>query len=339
MKLKNKLFLVAFVLAFTFLNAQVQTHKYLSVSGTQLVNSSNEPVVLRGMSFGWHSMWPRFYNEKAVKWLKKDFNCNVVRAAMGVELGEYSYLKDPKFSKEKIEAVIKGAIKSDIYVIVDWHSHNINLKEAKEFFAEISKKYSKYPNIIYEIFNEPDHESWAEVKAYSEEVIKVIRENDPKNIILVGSPHWDQDVDLAAADPILGYTNIMYTMHFYAATHGKELRDKTDAAINKGLPIFVSESAGMEATGDGPLDLKAWQEYIDWMEARKLSWITWSVSDKDETCSILKKSAKSTGKWKMEDLKESGIIARQYFKKYNKWEFSRYIPVHKQTYLFSSDKK
>lgn len=339
MKLKNKLFLVAFVLAFTFLNAQVQTHKYLSVSGTQLVNSSKEPVVLRGMSFGWHSMWPRFYNEKAVKWLKKDFNCNVVRAAMGVELGEYSYLKDPKFSKEKIEAVIKGAIKSDIYVIVDWHSHNINLKEAKEFFAEISKKYSKYPNIIYEIFNEPDHESWAEVKAYSEEVIKVIRENDPKNIILVGSPHWDQDVDLAAADPILGYTNIMYTMHFYAATHGKELRDKTDAAINKGLPIFVSESAGMEATGDGPLDLKAWQEYIDWMEARKLSWITWSVSDKDETCSILKKSAKSTGKWKMEDLKESGIIARQYFKKYNTWEFSRYIPVHKQTYLFSSDKK
>ena len=339
MKLKNKLFLVAFVLVFTFLNAQVQTHKYLSVSGTQLVNSSNEPVVLRGMSFGWHSMWPRFYNEKAVQWLKKDFNCNVVRAAMGVELGEYSYLKDPKFSKEKIEAVIKGAIKSDIYVIVDWHSHNINLKEAKEFFAEISKKYSEYPNIIYEIFNEPDHESWAEVKAYSEEVIKVIRENDPKNIILVGSPHWDQDVDLAAADPILGYTNIMYTMHFYAATHGKELRDKTDAAINKGLPIFVSESAGMEATGDGPLDLKAWQEYIDWMEARKLSWITWSVSDKDETCSILKKSAKSTGKWKMEDLKESGIIARQYFKKYNTWEFSRYIPVHKQTYLFSSDKK
>jgi len=339
MKLKNKLFIVAFVLAFTFLNAQVQTHKYLSISGTQLVNSSNEPVVLRGMSFGWHSMWPRFYNEKAVQWLKKDFNCNVVRAAMGVELGAYSYLKDPKFSKEKIEAVIKGAIKSDIYVIVDWHSHNINLKEAKEFFAEISKKYSKYPNIIYEIFNEPDHESWAEVKAYSEEVIKVIRENDPKNIILVGSPHWDQDVDLAAADPILGYTNIMYTMHFYAATHGKELRDKTDAAINKGLPIFVSESAGMEATGDGPLDLKAWQEYIDWMEARKLSWITWSVSDKDETCSILKKSAKSTGKWKMEDLKESGIIARQYFKKYNTWEFSRYIPVHKQTYLFSSDKK
>lgn len=321
MKAKTYFFSLTLLLMFFISNAQfVKHHGQLGVSGTQLVDKNNNPIVLRGMSFGWHSMWPRFYNEKAVSWLKKDFNCNVVRAAMGIELGEYSYMKDPKFSKEKIEAVIKGAIKADIYVIVDWHSHNINLNEAKGFFAEISKKYSKYPNIIYEIFNEPDHESWAEVKAYSEEIIKVIRENDPKNIILVGSPHWDQDVDLAAADPILGYHNIMYTMHFYAATHGKDLRDKTDKAIQSGLPVFISESAGMEASGDGPLDLKAWQEYVDWMEARKLSWITWSVSDKDETCSILKKSAKSEGNWKEEDLKESGIKVREFLRKYNTQE-------------------
>ncbi|ABQ07945.1 glycoside hydrolase family 5 protein [Flavobacterium johnsoniae] len=320
-KLKKNLITAALLLICCFSQAQfVKEHGQLSVLGIQLVDQNNQPIVLRGLSFGWHSMWPRFYNEKAVSWLKKDFKCNVVRAAMGIELGEYSYIKDPKFSKEKIEAVVNGAIKSDIYVIIDWHSHNINLKEAKEFFAEMSKKYAKYPNIIYEIFNEPDYETWWEVKTYSEEVIRVIRENDPNNIILVGSPHWDQDVDLPAEDPILGYNNIMYTMHFYAATHGKDLRDKTDEAIKRGLPIFISESAGMEASGDGPLNVKAWQEYIDWMEAKKLSWITWSVSDKDETCSILKKSAKSEGKWKDEDLKESGIEVREFLRKYNNQE-------------------
>lgn len=303
---------------FCFANAQfVKNHGQLSVQGTQSVDKNNSPIVLRGMSFGWHSMWPRFYNEKAVNWLKKDFNCNVVRAAMGIELGDMSYINEPRFSKDKIEAVINGAIKSDIYVIIDWHSHNINLNEAVAFFAEISKKYSKYSNIIYEIFNEPDYETWPEIKAYAEEVIKVIRENDPKNIILIGSPHWDQDVNLPAADPIIGYDNLMYTMHFYAATHGKELRDRTDEAIKNGLPIFISESAGMEATGDGPLDRKAWQEYIDWMESRKLSWITWSVSDKEETCSILQKSASSEGNWREKDLKESGILVRQFLRKYN----------------------
>ena len=73
----------------------------------------------------------------------------------------------------------------------------------------------------------------------------------------------------------------------------------------------------MEATGDGPLNVKAWKEYIDWMEERKISWITWSVSDKDETCSILNKSASSKGNWKDEDLKESGLKIREFLRKYN----------------------
>lgn len=295
----------------------VSNHGQLSVKGTQLVDKNGQKVMLRGLSYGWHSLWPRFYNEQSVAWLKDDFNCNVVRAAMGIEVGERCYKKDPTFSKEKMYAVIDGAIKANIYVIVDWHSHNVNLPEAKAFFDEVSKKYGKQPNVIYELFNEPDQESWGEVKAYAEEVIKTIRKNDPDNVILVGSPHWDQDVNLPAADPIKGQQNLMYTMHFYAATHKKALRDRTDEALKSGLPIFISESAGMEASGDGPLDYVAWQEYIDWIEARGLSWITWSVSDKDETCSILKKTASSTGPWKNEDLKESGLKVREYLRKYN----------------------
>ncbi len=310
--------IVLFLLCSIFSNAQfVKKHGQLKVVGTQLVDQNNEPIMLRGMSYGWHSLWPRFYNKESVKWLKNDFKCNVVRAAMGIELGDSSYMKQPEFSKKKIKAIIDGAIKNDIYVIVDWHSHNINLKEAKLFFDEISKEYAGSPNVIYEIFNEPDDETWEEVKAYSEEIIKVIRKNDAKNIILVGCPRWDQDIHLPAANPIKGFDNLMYTVHFYAATHEKWLRDRTDDAIKSGLAIFVSESAGMEATGDGPLNMKAWQEYIDWMEERKISWITWSVSDKDETCSILNKSASSKGNWKDEDMKESGLKVREFLKKYN----------------------
>ncbi len=317
-KIEFKISLILFSLNCIVSNAQfVKEHGQLHVKGTQLVDKNENAIVLRGMSFGWHSMWPRFYNEEAVNWLKTDFKCTVVRAAMGVEAGQHSYFKKPKFSIEKIEAVINGAIKSDIYVVIDWHSHSINLEESKIFFDKMSKKYGKHPNIIYEIFNEPVHQTWAEVKAYSEEIIKVIRKNDPDNIILVGSPHWDQDIDIAAKDPIKGYDNLMYTMHFYAATHKKDLRDKTEIALNLGLPIFVSECAGMEATGDGNLDMESWTEYIEWMESRKISWITWSVSDKDETCSILKKSASSYGNWKESDLKTSGIAVRDFLRKYN----------------------
>jgi endoglucanase len=297
--------------------AQVRQHGQLKVSGVQLVDGHDQPVVLRGMSFGWHCLWPRFYNEGTVQWLKKDWQATVVRAALGVELGNDSYLKRPEWSEQKIRAVVDAAIKEDLYVIIDWHSHNINLEEAKAFFGRMASDYGKYPNVIYEIFNEPDEESWEEVKKYSAEIIETIRAKDPDNIILVGSPHWDQDVHIVADDPLKGFSNLMYTLHFYAATHKKELRDRGDYAISKGIPLFISESAGMTASGDGALDPEEWQRWIDWAEKNKISWITWSVSDKDETCSVLLPSASSKGKWKEKDLKESGKRTRALLKRYN----------------------
>lgn len=281
----------------------------LQVKGTQLVNEHGDAFVLRGVSFGWHIWWPRFYNQQTVAWLASDWKCNVVRAAIGVG-PDNSYLQNPDFAIEKLTNVIEGAIKEGIYVIVDFHSHDIHSNEAKAFFTHVAQKYGKHPNIIYEIFNEPDNESWEEVKAYSEDLIKTIRAIDPNNIILVGSPHWCQDIHLVAEDPILGQTNIMYTMHFYAGTHKKWLRDRTDAAIAKGIPVFVSECAGMEATGDGPIDHAEWKAYLDWMEQRKLSWIVWSIADKNETCSMLLPEAESTGNWSLGSMKEWGKISR-----------------------------
>ncbi len=305
--------IVTFLLfACSFANAQpVQQHGQLHVAGTQLTDEKNNAVVLRGMSYGWHNLWPRFYNTESVAWLYKDWGCTVVRAAMGIELNDSGYLKNPQFSTSKIEAIVEGAIKQGIYVIIDWHSHNIQTAAAKDFFAKMSARYGKYPNIIYEVYNEPDYESSPEVKAYTTEVIKAIRAADPDNIILVGNPHWDQDIHLVAADPLTGFSNIMYTVHYYAATHTQWLRDRCDAALNKGIPIFISESAGMEASGDGPLNTDEWNKWIDWCENRKISWITWSVSDKNETCSVLQKTASAEGAWKESDLKESGSIIRK----------------------------
>jgi endoglucanase len=175
----------------------------------------------------------------------------------------------------------------------------------------MAEKYGKYPNVIYEIFNEPVKDSWDTVKDYSIQVIKAIREKDPDNIILVGCPHWDQDIHIVADDPIKGFDNLMYTVHFYAATHKQQLRDRSDYALKKGIPIFVSECAGMEASGNGPIDYESWNTWIDWMEANKISWVTWSIADKNETCSMMQTTASDNGNWKESDLKESGIKTRE----------------------------
>jgi endoglucanase len=295
----------------------VELNGKLSVQGTHMVNESGDTVVLRGVSFGWHNFHPRFYTDSAVETLVSDWKCNVVRASMGVG-PDRSYLQEPEFGIESVTTVVDAAIKYGVYAIIDFHSHKIHLNEAKTFFTQMAEKYKGVPNVIYEIYNEPDDTyGWKEVKDYSVEVISTIRAIDSTNIILIGSPRWDQEIQLAAADRIEGFSNLMYTMHFYAGTHKQWLRDRTDSVMAAGLPIFVSECAGMEATGDGPIDYKEWPAFLNWMEAKKISWVVWSLSDKSETCSMLTKDASSKGRGPDEVIIEWGLISRTAIRKGN----------------------
>jgi len=289
---------------------QVSKHGQLKVQGVHLVDKNNQPVVLRGVSFGWSNWYGKFYTGQTIDWLVSDWKCSVVRAAMGVE-PDGAYISNPQLQTELVTNVIEGAIKNDIYVIIDWHSHGIRTQEAVEFFKKMATKYGKYPNIIYEIFNEPVRQSWQEVDAYSETVIQAIRAIDKNNVILVGSTHWDQDIHLVADSPITGYSNLMYTLHFYAATHKDDLRKRADYALSKGLPLFVSECAAMEASGDGQLDKDSWNTWLDWMEKNQISWACWSLSSKNESCSMIKDdSVDPKGPWSGNDLKEWGTMVR-----------------------------
>lgn len=286
----------------------------LHVEGTELMNASGEKVQLRGVSLGWHNLWPRFYNEGAVHTLVHDWGAEVVRAAIGVEL-DGGYVD---FREEALESACKvadAAIKEGCYVIIDWHSHGLRLEEAKEFFTEMATRYKGVPNVIYELFNEPVEDSWEDLKAYHSELIELIHGIDPSEpVILVGCPHWDQDINLPADSPLEEFNNIMYTLHFYAGTHKEYLRERGDYALAKGLPIFVSECGGMSADGDGGLDGESFLEWKEWMDSRGISYAMWSLSDKLETCSMLVPFASSEGPWKEEYIKPWGRIVKEALK-------------------------
>lgn len=299
--------------------AQTPVKKYgqLQVRGSQLCDQNGQPVILRGVSLGWHNLWPRFYNKGAVDELTDKWHASVIRAAMGVKI-EDNYLENPSFALQCMTPVIEEAIKDGVYVIIDWHAHDMYTDKAAEFFGKMSAKYGKYPNVIYELFNEPVEDSWESLKQYATTVIKAIRANDPDNIILMGCPHWDQDIDKVAASPIEGVSNVMYTVHFYAATHKQYLRDRMQKAVEGGLPVFVSECAGMEASGDGPLNEEEYDKWVDLMERLKISWVNWSLSDKNETCSMLLPRAKADGNWTDDVIKPWGKLVRKTLLKYNK---------------------
>ena len=179
-----------FCMAQLYAASPVKQWGQLQVKGAQLCDQSGNPVVLRGVSLGWHNIWPRFYNKQAVKWLATDWHTSIIRAAMGIQI-EDNYLENPDFAMKCITQVVDAAIKNGTYVIIDWHAHKMHTEEAKTFFSKMAQKYGKYPNVLYELYNEPVEDKWEDLKVYAKTIITEIRKYDPDNIILMGCPHWD----------------------------------------------------------------------------------------------------------------------------------------------------
>ncbi len=300
----------------------VDLHGQLQVQGNQLINKDGVPPQLRGISLSW-SIWEgkKYYNPEVVDWLTKDFKINLLRASMGVQ-PDGGYLQNSKEHMRLMVNVIDQAIKNGIYVLIDWHDHNAeqHLEASKEFFSTMAQKYGGNPNIIYEIFNEPVHQSWQEVKNYSTEVIKIIRKYDSKNIIVIGSPRWDQEVDMAALDPIAGFDNLVYSFHFYSSDpgHQEQLRAKADLAIKRGIALFVTEWGVAQSNGNGEINHEKTNLWLDWLEKNRLSWAVWHITDKNESTAIIKPGTSPKGNWTEADLTECGTYVREQIRRLNK---------------------
>ena len=285
----------------------------LAVKGTQLVDEKGNPVQLRGISTHGLSWFPTFVNQDAFRQFRQEWNVNVMRLAMYTdENGGYCTDGNKEDLKNIIYRGVQYATEQDMYVIIDWHvlhdqNPNKYKEEAKDFFDGMSAKYKDNNNVIYEICNEPNGGvSWSEIKSYAEEVIPVIRKNAPNAVILVGTPNWSQRVDEAAKDPITGYENIMYTLHFYAATHKDDLRDTMTKAIADGLPIFVSEYGICDASGNGGLDKDSAQKWVDVMNANNVSYVCWALANKNESAALIKSTCSKNCQFTQDDLSPSG---------------------------------
>ncbi|MFC4212331.1 glycoside hydrolase family 5 protein [Pedobacter lithocola] len=324
--MKKISFLIVFLFSFNIGFAQninwVKRNGALKVVNGKILNSRNIPPQLRGISLSW-SVWQgkKYYNEDVVNWLQSDFNINLLRVSMAVQ-PDGGYLQNPAEQQELVDITVNTAIKKGLYVLIDWHDHNAHqhLAQSKEFFSKMAKRYAGKPNVIYEIFNEPERIDWQTVKDYAIQVIQEIRKYDTKNIIVVGSPHWDQDVDVAAKDPIKGFNNIAYSFHFYASepSHQEALMQRADVAIASKLPLFVTEWGVGEATGDGKFIVEKVDKWFAWMERNKLSSANWNLTDKNETTALLKPGASVDGKWSVDMLTPAGIYIRNQLKKLNK---------------------
>lgn len=325
-----------------FALSPVATHGTLKVSQGKIIGTKDKkPVQLAGMSLFW-SLWEgeKFYNKKVVNWLVLDWNITVIRAALGVGVfgGYDSDDANASAHVNRVKTIVDAAIANGIYVIVDYHAHNANtnINKAKTFFSQMAQEYGAFPNVIWEIWNEPDMEggtgpkgmdTWSDIKNYASEIIPVIRQHS-QNLIVVGTPSWSQAVDSAALKPIAD-SNVAYTLHFYAGTHKDSLREVAQGALDLGAPLFITEFGLTIADGgsDGKIDTVETKKWLDWADSNKISWVNWSIVDKGEASAALISGASVEGEWAEEALTESGKWIRNRLRARPAYEYTDIINI------------
>lgn len=288
----------------------------LKVSGTNLVSENGKKVQLKGVSTHGIAWFPQYVNKSCFKSFKK----------MGVNTIRLALYSDPGagFSTslyQKVDEGIQYASELGMYVIIDWHilsdgNPKTHQKQALKFFARFAKKYGSRNNILYEICNEPNgNVTWSrDIKPYANKVIKQIRKYDKKNVVIVGTPTWSQDVDVVAQSP-LKQKNVVYALHFYAATHTDWIRDKVKTAYKAGLPMLVSEFSICDASGNGGIDKKSATKWMKLLKQYQIGHVAWNVSNKNETSALIKASCQKTGGFTKSNLSKSGKWIAKWWKK------------------------
>ena len=292
-------------------NDYVSYNGNLSLEGNNIVNQYNEKIVLKGISSHGLQWFNYLITDENIKTLKS-WNTNVFRLAMYTKEGGYI---DNRSIYDDLIKDIDLVIENDMYVIVDWHilsdnNPNNYKSDAIEFFEKISSKYKNTPNIIYEICNEPNGgTSWSDVKSYADDVVKTIRKNS-NNIIIVGTPTWSQDVDSVINNKV-DDKNTMYALHFYSGTHKDNIREKAKKALDNNVPIFITEFGVSAADGNGGVYLDEADKWMEFIKNNNLSFVNWSLADKDESSALLKSNNKVVND---DSLSESGKYIKNIFK-------------------------
>lgn len=301
-------------------NTPVAINGQLHVCGTKLCNQFTSPIQLRGMSTHGIQWYNQCNTNASFDALANDWKADIVRLSLYVQ--EDGYETDPAGFRAKVDALVNMAVSRGMYVILDWHmltpgDPNYNTTRAKEYFAYMAQKHGAKPNIIYEIANEPNGVTWTQIKNYANQVIPVIRQYDPDGIIIVGTPAWSSlgisdggNAQEIVASPLSG-SNLMYTFHFYAASHLTEYRNELSWTADR-LPIFVTEWGTQESSGDGVNNFTSSQAYIDLMAQKKISWVNWNYSDDLRSGAVFKQGTCPNGPWTgTTPLKAAGVWVRE----------------------------
>lgn len=271
------------------------------VEANRFVDPAGRTVVFRGFSVAdpdrleRAGQWGPGLFEEARRW-----GANVVRLPVHPRTwrgrGAAAYL-------ELLDQGVEWARQEGLYLILDWHTignpitelmqdegYNTTRTETLRFWKAMAERYGDDPTVaFYELWNEPTRfngtlgrATWAQHKAFMEEIIYVIRAHDAVGIPLVAGFNWAYDLTAVGQDPI-DAPGVAYVTHPYPQKRPEpwERHWQEDwGFLAERYPVIATELGFMAAEGRGAhvpviADVDYGRRIVDFMEERGISWVAW----------------------------------------------------------------
>lgn len=267
--------------------------KALYINGSKILNIYDDEVKLRGIMFPDPAKL-RSRNKLSKNLFEnlilniKEAGANVIRVPVQPDYWD----SDKDYIWRNLSPIVEIAGKLGMYVIIDWHCignidtgkgngmpNNKNTKTMTyEFWESVSKYFSNTPNVIFEIFNEPQDIIANDWRENAIEIIKKIRDLDVNNLIIVGSPEFSSNLSWINENHIQS-NNILYSVHIFQS-HSCYKWDSLFGQVSNSYPILVTEWGYMDENrnqtkqsyliGD---EESFGKPFIEYLEKHNIGWI------------------------------------------------------------------
>lgn len=298
----------------------------LQVVGNEIRDEKGSRLILKGVNIldpasmvQYYKHWEPGYFRKIKEWGAK-----IIRIPVHYPAFKWFEEKEKGSYIRLLDQAVEWASREGIYSIIDFHSigwpptgewqntqwedpnwgqiYKFTTQELKDFWDKISKHFANDTRIaFFDLFNEPAKglpngsdtslQAWLEWRDLAEQLIDIVRKNDPNRIVLVGGLQFSYDIRYAKDYPVRR-EQVVYSVHIYpwSLMQGDWHADWDTAFGNysSSIPILVGEvgfdpnatDEGMKGTPEN-FGIPLIDQYL---APRNIGWLAWNFSPEWPPC-------------------------------------------------------
>lgn len=223
----------------------------LKTQGNRIVNENGEIVRFKGLMIPDPARLASEgrYNRALFETVRAT-GANVIRIPVHPQF----WAKDADYVSRYLDPAARWAGDLGLYVILDWHSIGNEVTGyapqvpglfchtdamTTNFWKCMAAHFKDKPQVVFEVFNEPQNISAFDWRACANRLVGVIRAQGAEQLIIVGGLNYGRELDWVLQEPVAG-NNIAYASHIFPS-HAQSGWNYDFGDVAARYPVIITE--------------------------------------------------------------------------------------------------